>query len=53
MNNRYYFIKLLKVGGIDASVNEVCSKLKSWNMLGIWLLLDVFGVLGPRKKLRE
>ena len=45
--------KLRKVGVLIPVSTEVCLKLVSWNMYGIWFFLDVIRCLAPRTKLRE
>jgi len=44
------FHKWPKVGILMPSSAEVCWKLISWNMFGIWLLLGVVWGLGPKTK---
>ena len=46
------FHKFLKVGVLMPASAEVCLKLMSWNMFGIWLLLGVNRCSGPGTKLR-
>lgn len=43
------FHKLPKVGVLMPVSAEVCLKLMSWNVFGIWLFLDVIRCLGPRQ----